>query len=78
LQVAAVEGGGILTLFDDSNSGVCFGDSGGAATLNGLIVGTVQSGGGNCAEGNFHLFADMQINGNVNFIKQYIPSAIFE
>lgn len=78
LSVAEISNGLIYTLFDDTNSGVCFGDSGGAATLDGKIVGTVSLGGLNCAEGNFNAFSNMQIRGNVEFIEDFVPDVSFE
>jgi len=78
LQVNTINDQGIFALFDENNSGTCFGDSGGAATLDGKIVASVQGGGNNCAQGNFNTFANLQINGNVDFIKQYAPDSIFE
>lgn len=73
-----LEGGGVsLAAFDDQNSGVCFGDSGGAITSNGLIVGTVQGGlnirqPGSCATGNVNIFTDMQIRGNIEFLQDFV------
>jgi len=77
--VVSVDSGLILTLFNVDNAGTCHGDSGGALTHNGLIVGTVQGGRQNqCAEGNYNSFTDQQHASNVNFIKRVIPDAIYE
>jgi len=80
LLVTAVEGGGIFAVFDQNNAGACSGDSGGGVTHNGLIVGTVHGGisPGGCAEGTINIFTDMQANGNVDFVRQHVPSAVFE
>lgn len=78
LRVNSIDENGIITFFDENNAGTCFGDSGGAATLNGKIVGTVESGSANCAQGNYNLFSNMQIKGNVDFIQEYVGGAVFE
>lgn len=83
LEVREIVPGISLTVFDDSNAGVCFGDSGAAITLNGSVVGTVHGGlnirqPGSCAVGNVNIFTDMQTKGNVEFIKANEPNAVFE
>lgn len=83
LIVRDVVNGRVLTAFADANSGTCFGDSGGAITFEGRIVGTVVGGlnlliPGSCASGNINVFTDLQINGNANFVQQAAPGAVFE
>jgi hypothetical protein len=83
LIVRDVVNGKVLTVFADVNSGTCYGDSGGAITFDGRIVGTVQGGlnlqtPGSCASGTINIFTDMQVNGNANFVQQAAPGAVFE
>ena len=84
LVVEQVAEGYVATLFDTTKSGACHGDSGGAATFNGLIVASVYGGGdpetgvSTCAAGSVALFADLQTKGNVDFIRQNAPGALFE
>ncbi len=83
LIVRDVVNGKVVTVFADVNSGTCYGDSGGAITLDGRIVGTVQGGinfqtPGSCASGNINIFTDMQVNGNANFVQQGSPGVVFE
>ena len=83
LIVRGVVIGKVTTVFADVNSGACYGDSGGAITFDGRIVGTVQGGinfrtPGSCASGNINIFTDMQVSGNVDFVQQAAPGVIFE
>lgn len=83
LIVRDVVNGKVATVFADANSGTCYGDSGGAITLDGRIVGTVQGGinpqtPGSCTSGNINIFTDMQVNGNANFVRQASPGVVFE
>ncbi len=83
LVVRAVSNGKVFTFFAEEDTGVCFGDSGGAITFDGRIVGTVQGGlnlltPGSCASGNINIFTDMQVNGNANFVQQVVPGVAFE
>jgi hypothetical protein len=71
----------IASLFELTGSGNCFGDSGAAATKDGRIVGTVSGGfnpNGGCGPNTLALLTDMQVLGNVEFIRTYVPDAIFE
>ena len=78
LLVELISGGFLQTSFNTNNAGACFGDSGGAATSNGLIVGTVVGGDvDSCAEA-VGFFTDIQTRGNVDFIRAFAPTAIFE
>jgi len=78
LLVELISGGFLQTSFNTNNAGPCFGDSGGAATSNGLIVGTVVGGDvDSCAEA-VGFFTDIQTRGNVDFIRAFAPTAIFE
>ena len=78
LIVKYIDKGILFTSFNTDNAGACNGDSGGAATSNGLIVGTVSAGSSvGCAEG-LGLFTDVQTRGNVDFIRAFAPTAIFE
>lgn len=83
LLVRVVSLGKVFTVFADENSGVCYGDSGGAITLNGGIVGTVSAGlnlqtPGSCARGNINIFTNMQVNGNLDFVRQFAPGVVLE
>lgn len=83
LVVRAISNGKVFTFFAEEDTGVCFGDSGGAITFDGRIVGTVQGGlnlltPGSCASGNINIFTDMQVNGNADFVRQVAPSVVFE
>jgi len=83
LIVSDVRNGLVVTSFDTTNSSPCHGDSGGAATLNGLIVAAVHGGGlpdgtDSCAAGSIAIFADLQIQENIDFIKSQAPGATFE
>ncbi len=83
LIVRDVANGKVVTVFADANSGTCYGDSGGAITFNGRIVGTVHGGFNlqnprSCTGGNINIFTDMQVNGNANFVQAVSPSVVFE
>lgn len=79
LTIIEVKQGLIFSSFDFGNTGVCSGDSGGALTLDGRIIGVAsfKFGAPGCADNNFNAFSNILINGNVAFLKQHVPDLPF-
>jgi hypothetical protein len=77
-MVIGVIGHGIFgAAFDKTGASICQGDSGGPVieTLDGVsgIVGTTDFTIGGCSDGSVSGFVDMQIRGNVEFVRGYAP-----
>lgn len=73
MTILGVDQGVIGISFDQNQGGACQGDSGGALTLDGEIVGTVSYGGLNCDTGNVVIYAWTQNRGNIEFLESQLP-----
>jgi len=77
MVIGAIEGGLFAAAFDQTSTSICQGDSGGPVVeqLNGVagIVGISSFTFNGCSEGSISGFVDMQIRGNIDFVRGVAP-----
>lgn len=79
LKVADTESGLFATLYDDTETSPCFGDSGGSAVKDGIIVGVESAGTTeDCRAGDVNIFTAMNVDSNIEFIRANVPGVVLE